>query len=421
MSSGAAAAALPDTFGMKAVRGAYLAFLLLIPVETIVFLKTGESGGITFSRLLGMVVFGLALVEWRTCFRKIPAAFWMLAWYVAAYALSQLWLPRGLDLRFRDQQKTMLQMILLFLISANLLRDPAFRVRLLRTYGWWVSLVAIGMMLGIFGGQFRDAEGRNSISEQDPNVAAGFFAMGAICLAGNSRILAPGWLLGRLGAALLAISALILGILNTGSRGGLLGFMTGIAGLAICGGKESRARRALIGGAVAAVLAGLVLREFALGTTAASRLSDAVNQGDTAGRTQIYEVAWGMVLEKPLLGHGGAQNYFTLGSRLNRDNDGVFFRDAHNLLLAILTEVGLVGAVPFVVAILYALAAAWRYGRRTGEAVPFALLCGQIAINTSLTGLHDKLFWIVLAAAAACGLEREAPAEAAGAKEAART
>lgn len=402
-------ASSPPAVSLRAVRAAYYAFLLWIPIETIAFLKTGgDGGGITLSRFLGFLLFGLALIEWRTCFRKIPAAFWMLAWYLAAYTASQLWIPRELDARFSEQRMTLLQMAALFLISANLFADSEFRGSLLRFYGWWVSLVAVGMMLGIFGGQFRNAAGRSSISEQDPNVAAGFFALGAICLAGDSRIFTSRSFGPRLFMTLLAISALILAILRTGSRGGLIVFVTGILGLAVCGAAATRAKRALIAGAVIGVFGIMVFREFRQGTAAASRLSETWNQGDTAGRTKIYEAAWSMVREKPFMGHGGAKNLFTLGAHLNRTSGNFYYRDTHNLLLAVLTEVGLIGAVPFLAAILYALWKGWRYGRLTGDAVPFALVCAQITINTSLTGYQEKLFWIVLAAAVACGLELDA-------------
>jgi O-antigen ligase len=397
-----------DTGG-RAVRAAYYAFMMWIPVETILVLKTaadGDGGGVTVSRLLGFLLFGLALIEWRRCFRIIPIAFWLIAWYLAVYALSQLRIPSSLDAMFRANQLTLIQMAALFLISANLFADARFRGTVLRMYGWWVSLVAIGMILGVFGGEF--GEGRDSILGQDPNVAAAFFALGAVCIAGDSWIFSSKRWMPRLVMSLLAIAAILAAILETGSRGGLLVFSAGIVGLAICGGKATRKRRALIAGAVIGMLGLLILREFRNGTNTASRLAATWSQGDTAGRTAIYDEAWSMFLRKPLLGYGGENNFSTLGIRLREADGGYYFRDTHNLLLAVLTEVGVVGAAPFVVAILYALWISWRHGRRTDDSLPFALMCAQILTNTSLTGYHQKLFWIVLAAAVACGMEESA-------------
>lgn len=386
--------------GVRAVQAAYFAFVLFIPVETVMtFTALGDSG-FTVSRLLGIILFGLALVNWRYCLQKIPAAFWMIAWYVAAYTASELWVPSALDDAFGEHQATMIQMAALFLISANLFEDAKFRGALLGFYGWWCSLVAAGILLGAFGGHILDFEGRGSIPGQDPNVAAGFFALGAVCLAGDPRLFDRGGAKTRWVATLPALVVLILAILATGSRGGLLAFGVGILALAACGGGAARGRRFLIAGAAMTALVALIIQEFRNGTVTAARLDQVWSAGDTAGRLKIWEAAWGMFLERPLFGYGGVNNFFTLGAQVNFP-----FRDTHNLLLAVLTEVGLVGALPFVAALVHALWRAWRYGRQTGDVLPFALLAAGLAINASLTGYHLKIFWIVFAAAVACGLK----------------
>lgn len=390
----------------RAVRAVYFLFLLWIPIETVYLFKDGgNSGGITLSRILGLVLFGLALLEPGRCFRRFPAGFWPLAWYLAAYAASQMWIPRELDRLFRVQQLTLIQMAVLFVISANLFEEAGFRERLLRFYGWWIGLVAaITLATGS-----AVIEGRASVGAQDPNVTAGFFAMGAVCLAGDRRLFAHGRSKAASAAAMAVMGLLIYGILNTGSRGGLMAFGAGILALGACGGKGNRKRNALIALAAAVVLSLMVRREFQAGTETSVRLDRSWNEGDTAGRTIIWDTAWAMFRERPLLGYGGVNNFFTLGSHLNFP-----FRNTHNLMLAILTEVGLIGGIPFFIAFLYVMWLAWRHGRRTGDALPFALMAIQVTINTSITGKEDKLFWIVLAAAAATRVSLPARAEERG-------
>ena len=96
----------------------------------------------------------------------------MVAWYFGVFCLSQLWVPSELDARFLAAQVTLAQMVLLFLISINLFEDAGFRGNLMRFYGWWMSLVGLGMLLGVFGAQYSEIPGRSSIMQQDPNVAA---------------------------------------------------------------------------------------------------------------------------------------------------------------------------------------------------------------------------------------------------------
>ena len=355
-----------DSVVHRALRAVLCAMVLWIPVETLfVFGSSDDSGrsggGITVSKLLGFLLLGLALIEWRRCFRRIPVAFWLVACYLAVFALSELWIPRYLDAKFHAIQFTSLQMVALFVISANLLEDAEFRGALMRIYGWCVSLAAVGMML--VGDKFVGQEGRTTLLGQDPNFTAATFALGAICIAGNPRLFAPKRVIARAIAALLAIVVLIMAILQTGSRGGLIAFVVGIMGLAICGGRASRKKRILIAGLFIAALGVLVLREFQQGTTAASRLSNTWNDGDTAGRTEIYGVAWSMFLERPLLGYGGVNNFAMLGERLNFSDGATYYRGTHNLLLSLLTEVGLVGTIPFLAAIFYVLWRAWRYSR----------------------------------------------------------
>jgi membrane protease YdiL (CAAX protease family) len=173
----------------RAMRAAYFAFVLWIPIESLFVFKTNDKGGnITISRLLGLLVFGLALIDWRLYFRRIPAAFWLVAWYLGVYALSQLWIPPFLDLRFRYSETTLIQMAVLFLISVNLFEDADFRGPLLGFFGWWTGLVAAGMLLGIFGARLADDEGRSSLMGLDPNAAAALFSLGAVCILGGLQI-----------------------------------------------------------------------------------------------------------------------------------------------------------------------------------------------------------------------------------------
>jgi len=398
-----------ETAGWRALKAVFYAFVLWIPIETMVVFdqnsRDPQHGGVTISKLLGLALFGLAIVEWRRAFQKISPAFWMIVWYAAVLALSELWVPRWLAGKFRANELTLVQMVGLFVISSNLLKDGKYRASLLRFYGWWSAVVAATMVLGVFGHQFEDVEGRFTLLGEDPNFTAGMFALGAVCIAGNKKLREANFFLPRLGAAMAALGVSTAAILETGSRGGLLSFAAGIFGLTLCGSKVSRRKRMLLGGGLVILLSGMVAEEFARGSTTAHRLQRSWDEGDTAGRTEIWELSRKMVSERPLLGYGGVNNFYELGARLNFDYGGFYYRDTHNLLLAVLTEVGYVGGLPFLGAMLFALWLAWRYGGRSDDGVPFALMCVLFMMNSSITGYHQKIFWIVLAAAAACGYD----------------
>lgn len=411
----AEAPAAPAGAGRRAVRLVFYALVLWIPVETFYVFNSeaASSDRISISRILGMILFGLALIEWRWCFRRLPFAFWLVGCYLSLRMASLLWIPRFLDARFKANMMTLLQMSALFLISINIFGDTRFRQSVLRAYGWWVSLVSVGMVTGLLISPWTGIEGRNSLLDLDPNVAAGFFGLAAVCLGGDPALFGSRYFGLHLAATLAALSSLIIAILQTGSRGGLLALIAGVLGLGFCGRPDTFRRRMAVFAAVAAGLGLLILREFAMNTATAARLMNTWNTGDTAGRNFIYDAAWAMFWEKPLMGFGGANNFYTLGVRLGFSTNGNFIRDTHNLLLMLLTEVGLVGTIPFMAALAYAGWTAWVHGRRTGDAVPFALMCVLVTINGSITGYEQKLFWIVFAAAVACGAGRRArPKEA---------
>src|SRR4051794_19135623 len=86
------AAGVSSSAGARAISAAYYALVLWIPIETLFVFDAGRNGdkeGITVSKLLGLFLFGMAMIEWRRCFQRIPAVFWMLAWYFVVFALSE--------------------------------------------------------------------------------------------------------------------------------------------------------------------------------------------------------------------------------------------------------------------------------------------------------------------------------------------
>ncbi len=124
--------------GRRAVQAAYYAFVLWIPLETIFVLQSDLDSPVTVSRLLGVLLFGLAVLTRRISLRRFPPAFWLVAWYSGMFCLSQLWIPTEVDERFVSSESTLLQMLALFAISINLFSDAEFRARIARFYGWGV-------------------------------------------------------------------------------------------------------------------------------------------------------------------------------------------------------------------------------------------------------------------------------------------
>jgi len=108
-----------------------------------------------------------------------------------------------------------------------------------------------------------------------------------------------------------------------------------------------------------------------------------------------------MALEKPLAGWGPINNQYEVAARttdMAREH-----RDAHNLLLELLTALGLVGAVPFLIGLGICVVAAWRGRTSPYGIVPLALIALFLVANISTNLVAYKPFWWVLALAFASG------------------
>jgi O-antigen ligase len=119
-----------------------------------------------------------------------------------------------------------------------------------------------------------------------------------------------------------------------------------------------------------------------------------VYQGNLSGRQKINQAAIEMVYQKPVLGWQPVAFWQELGRRV-----GLFAgtRDAHNLLLHLLLEVGIVGTAPFLIGLGLCLRCAWKARFGPLGNLPLALFIAVLSANLSHTLLTRKPFWLVLA------------------------
>jgi O-antigen ligase len=122
------------------------------------------------------------------------------------------------------------------------------------------------------------------------------------------------------------------------------------------------------------------------------RWTRTVEGGDT-GRMTIYSTALNMFAERPLMGWGGRQAFEELAVRTGHASGRL---NSHNLVLYVLIEVGLIGSIPFLLAIWLCLVAALKSQQRELGLIPLALLLAVLSYNLTHTALSLKLFWIIL-------------------------
>jgi O-antigen ligase len=243
------------------------------------------------------------------------------------------------------------------------------------------------MFLGLPGFS-KMSGGRMSAAGFNPNGLAVFMALGAQALLefGIEQTLRNIWMR----ATFMAMSLfLLMAMVYTGSRGGIIAGMAGVALYALPHCKSKRKMAAILGATIAVV--GVVYITVNDQSTL-SRFELTYDTGNTAGRDMIYASAIEMIAEKPLLGWGPIVWWYELG---RRTASPYITRDAHNLFLHLLLDGGLLGAMPFLIGFGLCVQAAWTARGHSLGLLPLVWSTTMIVASMSAT-MGGKILWLVL-------------------------
>jgi O-antigen ligase len=231
-------------------------------------------------------------------------------------------------------------------------------------------------------------------------------ATSLILLTGFLASLPPGSRLKRWGwpAALIMLA----GLINAGSRSGLVALACGLAAGACFGGRwRSKAIAALL---VAAGATGLYITTLAP-RAAATHLS---GSGST-GRTDLWRIGLRVWEANPIIGVG-AGNFSAVSVDYVQQLDSITFgplivaqkpKPAHNTYLELLDDLGIPGLIGFLVIVVASISAALKAARiyeRLGDTRTEVMSrCVALAIIAQLSGaffitdISEKLLWLLLA------------------------
>lgn len=377
------------------VRWAFYLFVFSIPFE----MPQGRTIPLEIPTITGALFLLATLLDRRACYGRIPAPWLCFLGWLWVFALAALVNARehaGLVLHYF---LNMLQLLLVCWAGLNLMRYPGVLRAVLVTLVVACIVRAAMQFVGIAltarhvwtGGE------RETVLGQNANLSALILASGLLATLGLRH--APGR--GILRQPLVFWPVLLLlgaAVVHTGSRGGLLALTAGLL-VSLFRGRTlwQRFRSAL---AVLFAMGFLVWASFNT-QVMRNRFEEAAEKGRFAGRERIYPALLGMLVERPILGWGPIGNQFELARRIGEREKPR--RDAHNLLLELLTATGLVGFVPFAAGLALALRAAWRARRGPYGILPLALLATMALGTMSGTWIAAKIFWLTLACTLAAG------------------
>ena len=371
------------------IQYAYYAFIFTIPFESVGL----ASNYLSLSKIAGLL-FGLTtLLRLSVCFRRPPKAFWYFFGYLCVVVLMIPFQETKFIFMIISRVVTLTQLLVIFWVSYNLMGNERVVKRTLLTLIVACTILAILMLMGVGNVQDPHSEDRDTALGVNPNTLSTILSLGLLALCGLA--------FGRQKGDFKAISLMVLcsgliaiEIVRAGSRGAMIALIMSFMVFPLKKTKRfaSKLGLVLVGSLVIGILVWTSYRTEAVW----KRWENTFETGATAGRDRIFSNAWNMFLEEPLFGWGPVTHTAVLGSRL-----GLPFRDTHNLYLWVLTETGILGAIPFFMGLWFCLRAGWRARDGFQGVLPLAMLLCFLINNMKGTYLSLKLFWIVLAYALA--------------------
>jgi len=378
----------------KIVRWAFLLFVFTIPFETIDLEAITRASSL--SRLAGLIFFSTCLLYPKVCFRRPLQALWWFAGYAFIYVLNGFFIPEEFVAPFSEQLNTFIQLLVFCWIGSTLLQEEKLTRHTLLTFSVATLLSAISILLGLPGFSEILRGGRVALAGAGPNGFALIMALGAQALIGFGidQKLRNIWMrVAYMAMSLLPLTAMV----YTGSRGGMLACVTGVALYALPYRGSKRKMIAILGATVAVVG---VIYVVAHDQSTTFRLQKAYERGDTAGRDKLFTISVEMISEKPLLGWRPIVFAHELAQR-----EGAIYgaRAAHNLLLHLLLEGGLLGAMPFLIGLGLCVQAAWTARVHSLGLLPLVWLITILVGSMALSTLLYKSLWLVLTLSLASG------------------
>jgi len=383
------------------VRFAFYASIFAIPFTELYLPGTGERVGVV--RIVQALILAAALSQPRISLRFVPAALLWFAAYCGLRIAWGFWLSPELSAEWWPSTAQWLEWFLPWLwIMFNVLQFPKISRNGLWALVGGAAFCALLHIAGIGTAEVAGDESRSSVFGQNANVIGATYGVALIVLAAIGMLRDV-----KLGKRLLAIplaGLLGIGLAKTASRTGMLIALTGVCVLLFQARSFlPRAQRYAVVALIAAVLV-LVVYQMPAVVKRLESVASSKERPDEP-RARMFPVLWEIFLRNPIYGSGPDQYQFELTRRampyLVAEQRTI---SAHNLLLLLLVETGLVGLLLFSFGLKSALAAAWRARRKSLGWLPLALIvplaiAGATVSNPSST----PIFWFAIAYALSGG------------------
>lgn len=356
-------------------------FLIIIYFALTIFEAILNNGRGSILKLYGyLLVLAIFFIQYRTKgtiplrIDKVFRPF--LIWF--AYACLSVFWSYDMSQGF-DYILSMGNVFLLALVFTSIYWNKREIYLLFTAYGF--SSLLFSILLIALGNQVHSATLRYTVvimgTVYDPNVVVGFIAPGAILLLLLMKRKFLPWFV-----ALPSVAVIVLAIFLTGSRGGVLAVGASVVFYLFAYVVKERlsTRKILIlTGMIIAIIGVLYFLITYLDASIVNRVFHIdMTEGSSLDRIQLLKNAWGYFSDREIFGLGCG------GLDAVSNNHG-----AHNMYMFVLADMGIVGGILFMFAILSLMYKVWR---TVDWELTVVLVC-TCCIIFFLDSYHAKYFW----------------------------
>ena len=363
------------------------AFVFSIPLEN-VFVIPGFG---TMCKAIGGLAAFLAVVAHCHSPRSIePFHKWVLV-FIALTAVSLLWTNSQEETLYRTGLYSQLFVMIWMLWQHTTVTEIRF---LMRAYIYGEMLACASTIMNYLNGAkylgVLTSDTRYAATGFDPNDIALTLAVG----------IPIGWYLGTRGSPLSRyfhrgyVPLAFMAILLAASRGGVISLGVSLFSLLFVGGRLSGVKRVVLVAVIAVTMGGLVLLAPTAGTDRLLSTGQELRTGNLSNRVDIWLAGLRLFVQSPLVGIGAGGFRTAVVPELGKEVV------AHNTYLAILAELGILGALVFVTVVGLCVRTVRRLPlteRRLWEITLLTLGVGVFSLSWDI----NKNAWLIIGLAVA--------------------
>lgn len=285
---------------------------------------------------------------------------------------------------------TLFQNIIFYWLIASDLKRGNIQVKTLML-SFVISIVLMNILLSLgigLGQEYEEGVSRLTFFENNPNTVGILAGLGIVFAL--YFILNPHKTFGKKGFLLVfALPAFVNLLLLSGSRGALL--TTGLSVVLMLIMNKTTPFKRILQVGLLIIAASYLMEKLVESELIYKRMTQFIEEGNTAGRGEIWEDVWEISLQRPLIGFGttGFENEMIkyYGAR----------KSAHNLFLEVLVTTGLIGFGVFMYFLYFHFKNSIQNLRQGGVLKMILLVFYLTTVVKAGGAMNNKLMWLLLA------------------------